>query len=92
MDTSTDEEGFSLSAELNRCDGPLCTAGAEIFGRIIDGAETQFRQLGRRDARDLAITLLSGIQGSALLANTFRDVKIITRQTRHLEKWIDSLA
>jgi TetR/AcrR family transcriptional regulator, transcriptional repressor for nem operon len=81
----------SLSAELNKCDGPLCAAGAEILGRIAGWAEKQFRELGRRDARDLAISLLSGIQGSALLANTFRDVEIMTRQTRHLEKWIDSL-
>ena len=82
----------SLCADLNNCDGVLRDAGAEILGRITDWAQEQFRQLGRRDARDLAMALLSGIQGSALLANTFRDASIMTRQSRHLEKWIDSLA
>jgi TetR/AcrR family transcriptional regulator, transcriptional repressor for nem operon len=82
----------SLCAELNKCDGPLRDAGAEILGRITDWSEAQFRQLGRRDAPDLAMALMSGIQGSALLANTFRDATIMTRQSRHLEKWIDSLA
>ena len=80
-----------LCAELNRCDGPLSLAGAEIFGRITDWAEAQFRQLGRRDAKDLAMALLSGIQGSALLANTFHDAMIMSRQARYLERWIDSL-
>lgn len=81
----------SLCAELNKCDGALSGAGAEILGRVTDWAEAQFRQLGRRDARDLAIALLSGIQGSALLANTFGDAGIMTRQARYLEKWIDTL-
>jgi hypothetical protein len=32
------------------------------------------------------------MQGSALLANTFRDADIMARQARYLEKWIDSFA
>ena len=82
----------SLCAELNRCDGALSTAGAEILGRITTWAEAQFRQLGRHDAPGLAMALVSGIQGSALLANTFRDATIMARQARYLEKWIDSIA
>jgi AcrR family transcriptional regulator len=81
-----------LCAELSKCDGALSTAGTEILGRIARWAEAQFRELGRRDAPDLAMALLSGIQGSALLANTFHDAAIMTRQSRHLAKWIDSLA
>jgi len=81
-----------LSAELNRCDGALGHAGAEILGRITEWAEAQFRQLGRRDGRDLAMALMSGIQGSALLANTFHDATIMSRQARYLERWLDSLA
>jgi AcrR family transcriptional regulator len=82
----------SLCADLNNCDGLLRNAGAAILGRITDWAEAQFRQLGRRDAHDLSMALLSGIQGSALLANTFHDATIMSRQARHLERWIDTLA
>ena len=81
-----------LCAELSRCNSPLAQAGAEILGRVTDWAQAQFQQLGRRDARDLAMALIAGIQGSALLANTFHDATIMTRQVRHLERWIDSLA
>lgn len=81
----------TLCAELNKCEGPLSTAGAEILRRVTTWAEAQFRQLGRRDATDLAMALMSGIQGSALLANTFRDATIMASQARYLEKWIDSI-
>ena len=81
----------SLCTELDKIDDGLDAAGAAVLARIIDWAEAQFRELGRRDARDLAQTLFAGIQGAALLANTFRDPEILTRQSRRLERWIDSL-
>jgi hypothetical protein len=58
---------------------------------IIDWGEDQFRQLGRRDARNLSMALFAGIQGDALLANTFREPAILTRQGHHLERRIDTL-
>lgn len=81
----------TLCTELDKVEGELDRGGAAVLARIIDWAEGQFRELGRRDARDLAHTLFAGIQGAALLANTFRDPEILTRQARHLERWIDSL-
>ena len=69
----------------------LVLATTAVLALIIDWAEGQIRQLGRRDARDLAEALFAGIQGAALLANTFRDPAILGRQTRHLERWIDTL-
>jgi hypothetical protein len=58
----------------------------------IDWAERQFRDLGRRDARDLAVALIASYQGIALLTNAFRDPDLMTREARRLERWIDSLA
>jgi TetR/AcrR family transcriptional regulator, transcriptional repressor for nem operon len=80
----------TLCAELDKLDGGADRDAAAIMARIIDWAEDQFRQLRRRDARDLAVALFAGIQGAALLANTFRDADILNRQGRHLERWIDS--
>jgi TetR/AcrR family transcriptional repressor of nem operon len=80
----------TLCAELDKLDGGANSDAAAVMARIIDWAENQFRQLDRRDARDLAVALFAGIQGAALLANTFRDPDILTRQGRHLERWIDS--
>src|SRR5919198_1091049 len=82
----------TLCAELDKLQGGLDREAAKVMTRIIDWSEDQFRQLRRQDARDLAVALFAGIQGAALLANTFRDPSLLTRQTRHLERWIDSLS
>jgi TetR/AcrR family transcriptional repressor of nem operon len=82
----------TLCAELDKGETGLDREAAAVIALIIDWAEAQFRLLARRDARDLAVALFSGIQGAALLANTFRDATILTGQTRHLERWIDTLA
>ena len=81
----------TLCAELDKDEGARDRDAAAVIAIIIDWAEDQFQQLGRRDARDLAIALFAGIQGAALLANTFRDPTILIRQGHHLERWIDTL-
>jgi TetR/AcrR family transcriptional regulator, transcriptional repressor for nem operon len=81
----------TLAAELDRRDDGLDREAAKPIGLILDWAEDQFRQLGRRDARELSVGLFSGVQGGALLANAFRDPDLMTGQVRYLERWIDSL-
>lgn len=51
----------------------------------------QFRALGRPDAHELAVNLIATYEGSALLANTFRDPDILAREARRLNDWIDTL-
>ena len=82
----------SLCAELDKLDDGRDRDAAAVMGLIIDWAEGQFRLLGRRGARDLAVSLFAGIQGAALLSSNFRDPQILTRQGRVLERWIDTLA
>lgn len=81
----------TLAAELDRRDDGLDREAAKPIGLILDWTEDQFRQLGRADARELAVALFSGIQGAALLANAFRDPGLLTGQIGHLERWLDSL-
>jgi len=81
----------TLCAELDKNEDGRDRDAAAIMAIVIDWTEGQFRQLDRRDARDLAVALFAGIQGAALLANTFRDPTILTRQGHHLERWIDTL-
>ena len=82
----------TLAAELDRRDDGLDREAAKPINLILDWAQDQFRQLGRRDARELAIALFSGVQGGALLANALRDPELMTSQVRHLERWIDALS
>ena len=84
-------QGTLCSELAKRADG-LEQACAEMMRLPIDWAEQQFRSMGRRDARDLAVAMIAAYQGIALLTNTFRDPELMTREGRRLERWIDSLA
>ncbi|MCU7723962.1 TetR/AcrR family transcriptional regulator [Actinoplanes sp. KI2] len=82
----------TLATELDRRDDGLDLEAAKPIALILDWAEAQFRELGRSDPRELAVTLFSGIQGAALLANALRDPDLMAGQVAHLERWIDSVA
>jgi AcrR family transcriptional regulator len=81
----------TLCSELDKRDDGLDRSAANLLELPIAWAESQFREAGRRDARDLATDLIAAVQGAALLTNSFRDPQILVRQSRRLERWIDSL-
>jgi TetR/AcrR family transcriptional regulator, transcriptional repressor for nem operon len=81
----------SLAAELNKRDRGLDEQAARLLATLIEWARSQFHQMGRPDAQDLAVTLICGVQGAALLANSLRDPGLLSSQVRRLEGWIDSL-
>jgi TetR/AcrR family transcriptional regulator, transcriptional repressor for nem operon len=82
----------TLCSELDKRTDGLDRTCAQLLELPIEWAARQFRQMGRRDARDLAIALMAAYQGIALLTNTFREPELMTREARRLERWIDSLA
>jgi AcrR family transcriptional regulator len=82
----------TLCSELDKRDAGLGQAGTKLMQLWIDWAERQFRAMGRRDARDLAVALIAAYQGIMLLTNTFREPELIVREARRLDRWIDSLA
>ena len=81
----------SLTTELNRRDDGLDRDAATPMRAILDWATTQFQDLGCAGPRDLGVTLLSAIQGSALLAATLRDPELLSTQIHRLHDWIDTL-
>jgi TetR/AcrR family transcriptional repressor of nem operon len=82
----------TLCSELDKRDDGLWQAGTKLMQLWIDWAEQQFRAMGRRDGRDLAVALIASYQGIMLLTNTFRQPELIVREAHRLERWIDSLA
>jgi TetR/AcrR family transcriptional regulator, transcriptional repressor for nem operon len=81
----------SLCSEIDKDQERAAGASAGPFATIIEWIEQQFRQLGRRDARDLALSMLARIEGASLLAHAFRDPQILIRETRQIDRWIDGL-
>ncbi len=64
---------------------------APLMQTLLDWAEQQFRAMGRRDARDLALQLIISYEGSALLTNALAQPELMGQQARRLEKWINAL-
>jgi TetR/AcrR family transcriptional regulator, transcriptional repressor for nem operon len=81
----------TLCSELNKSAGPGHGAAA-IFAVTAEWIAAQFRQLGQPDARELAMSMLSTVQGAAVLAATLHDPLVLTGQIRRMQRWIDSLA
>jgi TetR/AcrR family transcriptional regulator, transcriptional repressor for nem operon len=81
----------TLCSELDKREDALARDCAELIRLPIAWTERQFRAMGRRDARDLAVAMIASYQGIALLTNTLRDPELMTREGRRLERWIDSL-
>jgi TetR/AcrR family transcriptional regulator, transcriptional repressor for nem operon len=82
----------TLCQELAKRDDGLDRRAAKLMALTVDWAEEQFRLMGRRDARDLAVGLFAAIQGTTLLASSFRDPEMMPRQAHRLARWIDELA
>lgn len=81
----------SLCTELANQPGQSPALTAPIMETLLDWAEQQFRAMGRRDARDLALELVIAYEGSAVLTNAMAQPEIMTREARRLEKWINAL-
>jgi TetR/AcrR family transcriptional regulator, transcriptional repressor for nem operon len=82
----------TLCSELDKRQDGLAQAAARMIQISLAWSEQQFRAMGRRDARELAVALIAAYQGVALIANSLRDPDVMAREGRRLERWIDSLA
>ena len=81
----------TLSTELDKTADALAAESAGILALLLEWIEQQFRELGRRDARDLAVAVLAAYEGVAVLANVLDDESLITTEGKRLQRWIDSL-
>jgi AcrR family transcriptional regulator len=82
----------TLCAELHKEGGPLAEQSAKLFEDLLKWIEGQFRHLGKgADSRDLAVHLLSALQGASLLAHTFHSTRYVTRESARLKEWVRSL-
>ncbi len=82
----------SLSAELLKAGGDLGTRSNRLFAEPMAYMADQFRALGHDGAADdLALQLQSSLQGASLLAQSFRDPRLLEREGRLLRDWLARL-
>jgi AcrR family transcriptional regulator len=83
----------TLASELDKRFGvDASSRSRELLGVVVDWVERQFREMGRPDARDLAVTLVAAYQGTAVLTHSLRDPDLMHRQSQRLLRWIDDVA
>jgi AcrR family transcriptional regulator len=81
----------TLCTELGKRADRMGPDAAAILTQLLAWIERQFREIGRRDARELAVALLAAYEGIAVLADTLGDPGLVIAEGRRLERWIDSL-
>lgn len=82
----------SLCQELHKEGGPLADKASSLLAALLNWAEEQFRLMGKKkQAFNLALQLVSALQGASLLTHTFNRPELIVRETGRLKEWIESL-
>jgi AcrR family transcriptional regulator len=80
----------TLCSELDK--GGPDPSVARLLEMPIEWAEQQFREMGRSDARELAVELIVTYQGTAALTHGLGDPAVLKKEARRLSRWIDTLA
>ncbi len=83
----------TLCAELHKQgDGLLAHQASGIFNELLAWLEEQFRALGKaEESRDLAVHLLSAVEGAILLTQSFHTPDYLVREAHRLQEWIRAL-
>ena len=80
----------SLCQELDKEGNQSASMASQLFQTYLNWAETQFRLLGKdeQEAKDFALDLISALQGTFLLTNSFRSPELLERKLQRLASWL----
>ena len=81
----------SLCTELAKRVNGTEPNSAKLMQALIDGAEQQFQEMGRSDAHELAIEMITTYQGSAVVAHATASPELMRRENDRVDCWIDEL-
>jgi hypothetical protein len=82
----------TLCSELHKQGGPLAQQASGIFDELLAWLATQLRALGKgEESRNLAVHLLSAVEGAILLTQSFHTPEYIEHEADQLTQWIRSL-
>jgi TetR/AcrR family transcriptional repressor of nem operon len=82
----------TLCGELHKDGGPLADHAAKLLAQVLAWIEAQFRLIGKGpESRELAVHLLSAIQGASLLTHTFHTSGYIVREAERLKAWVRTI-
>ena len=95
-------EQAEMIAQRGCPNGSLCTelakrvAGREpnsarLMQTLIDWAEQQFQEMGRSDAHELAIEMITSYQGTAVLSHAMASPDLMRQEAVRIVNWVDEL-
>lgn len=82
----------SLCQELCKTTGEISSTASNLLKDVLGWCETQFKEMGKGEkSHGLALSLLSGLQGTSLLTLTFKDTQVIKQQSHYLTNWLETV-
>lgn len=82
----------TLCSELQKNGGTAARRSRVLFAEALAWMEKQFGEIGKeKEARGLAVHLLSATQGVSVLAHTFHDAGLLETEAARLKMWIRGL-
>jgi len=82
----------SLISELGKSQPELQRIVQTQYDTFLKWMRSQFKDLvPDKDAKNLAIQLLMQTQGLAIIAHSYADKKLVRREVKNIESWLDSL-
>jgi len=76
---------------LSRSEGILSQSSARPIEVVLDWARQQFEAMGKPGADELALQLISTLQGMSLVANATRDPSVVDKIVSRTRRWLQSL-
>ena len=82
----------SLCQELCKHTGEISSAASGLLKDVLQWCETQFKEMGKGEkSHHLALSLLSGLQGTSLLTLTLKDPRVTEDQSNYLIRWVETV-
>lgn len=81
----------SLCIEFGKRDTALREDANLLLLKIVNWVRRQFEEMGRSDAQELAIQLVSTVQGSSILSLAMRDPEIMCGELARLKRMVEAL-
>ncbi len=81
----------SLCQELDKERQPISKQADGLIKLQIKWVTGQFQEMGKKDAGELALRLVTSLHGTSVVANALKDAKIIDSEFNWLKSWIKKL-
>ena len=81
----------SLCQELSKDAKPISKQADGLIKMQLKWVAAQFRQLGKKNSRELGLEWMSSIHGTSLVANAMNDPQVIEDGISRLKEWLRRL-